>query len=241
MDDQEQALNPVAEETAQTESPAEEQTAEVQTDVSAETPVVPKKGAQSRIRELSGEVHSLRDRIAELTQQSTTASPQMPFTPQEYRPLVGADESIDGQELERRMQEREQRILQQASQIADFKARQAAVLANINQQADELVRKYKELDPDPTNELFDKELSDDVYEIVEAKLKAEPTADVRKIVAKQIELHRRAQAREEAKTDAVIAKQAAQSAIRPTQNKTVDTPFERLSIEEMRSKLGYAS
>ena len=231
MDSQDEALNPVAEtETAQTESPTEEQTTDTQTDVSVEEPVVPKKGAQSRIRELNDKVHSLTDRIAELTSPTGPTVPQIPFNPQQT-PIADDDGSIDPQEFKRQ-------VLNEANQIIDFRTRQAQVVQRVNQQAEELVRKFGELDPD--SDSFNQELSDDVYEILEAKLKADPTADVRKLAAKQVELHRRAASREEKQTENLIAKQSAQSAIRPSQNKSVDTPFEKLSLEEMRAKLGYA-
>jgi hypothetical protein len=238
-EDTQEALNPVAEEqTAQTESPAEDQTVEVSDPVSTEAPAVPKKGAQARIRELSAETRSLKDRIAELTNPVGLSAPRVPYQPQENRPLVGADESIDGAELERRMQEREQRILQQANQMVDFKTQQHLAIQRINQETVEVVGKFKELDPE--SEFFDKELSDAIYESVEAKVKTDPTASVKDFVTKQMKLYKREVAREEARDSAVIAKQAAQSAIRPSQTKPVDTKFEDLSIEEMRSKLGYA-
>ena len=237
QEDQHEALNPVAEATAPTESPAEEQTADVQ-DVSPEQPVVPKKGAQSRIRELSGENRSLKDKIAELTNPVGSMVPQVPYQPQVVKPLVGADESIDGVELERRMQERLARERQETLQMVDFTNRQHAAIQRINQETVEVVNTFKELDPE--SDLFDKELSDAIYEAVEAKVKSDPTASVKSFVEKQMKLYKREASREEKKTEAVIAKQASQSAIRPSQTKPVDTKFEDLSIEEMRGKLGYA-
>lgn len=239
QEDQQEALNQEVEtETTISESPAEDQTADVQTDVSIETPVVPKKGAQSRIRELSGENRSLKEKIAELTSPVGFSAPEVPYMPQDNRPLVGADEAIDANELERRMQQREQIMLQKANQLVDFRSRQNAVIQQINSHAEELVNKYEELNPE--SDSFNEELNNDVFEIAKDKLKADPTADIRKLVAKQVALHRRAASKEEKQTQAVITKQAAQSAIRPSQTKTVDTPFEKLSIDEMRSKLGYA-
>jgi hypothetical protein len=238
MDDQDQALNPPAEETAETATPAEDQTTEdTQEIVEEETPK--KKGAQSRIRELSGEVHSLRDKIAELTTPVGSRESQNPQqNPPDLGPLLSPGEEIDANELEKRMQAREQRILQQASQMADFRSQQAATIARINSETRDVVDKNKELDPD--SDLFDQELSDAIYEAVEAKVKSDPTASVTKFVEKQMKLYRRAASREEAGERAEVIKQAAQSAIRPSQNKPSDQKFDDLSIEEMRSRLGYA-
>lgn len=238
MQDDSQALNEQVEtETTSTESPAvEEQTTEAQTVVSTEPEVAPKKGAQSRIRELSGENRSLRERIQELTSPGVQ-TPQPVFTPTVNKPLVGADESIDGAELERRMQDREQRVLQQATNTANFIAQQAANTQRINQETVEVVSKYAELDLE--SDSFDEEINDAIYESVEAKLRADPTASVKDFVKRQMSLYRREASREEAKTEAVISKQAAQSAIRPTQTKPVEKNFADLSIEEMRTKLGY--
>ena len=238
MDDQDQALNPPAEETAETATPAEEQTTEeTQEIVREETPK--KKGAESRIRELSGQVHSLKDKIAELTNPVGSYGSQYPSqSPQESKPLVGPGEEIDGAELERRMAEREQRILQQANQMVDFKTQQAAMIARINRETVETVAKHKELDPD--SDQFDQELSDAVYEAVEAKVKSDPTASVSQFVEKQMKLYKRAASREEAGEKATINKQAVQSAIKPSQNRPSEQKFEDLSVEEMRNKLGYA-
>jgi len=243
MDDQEQALNTPAEETAETASPAEEQTTEEtleSTQEIVEEEIPKKKGAKSRIRELSGEIHSLKDRIAELTTPvGSSGSQYSQQQPQESKPLVGPGEEIDGAELERRMQEREQRIMQQANQMVDFKNQQARVIERINRETVEVVNKHKELDPD--SDLFDQELSDAIYESVEAKVKSDPTASVTKFVEKQMKLYKRAASREEAGERAEVHKQSVQSAIKPSQNRPSDIKFEDLSVEEMRNKLGYAA
>ena len=241
MDDQDQALNQEAEiETADTTPPVDEQTTEEVSPQDSPKEDPPKKGAQSRIRQLNSEVHSLRDKIEELTHPVGSQDSQMPsYQPQvENQPLVSPGEEIDSAELERRMQERERRILQQANQMVDFKTRQASTIDRINRETNEVVDKYKELDPESDN--FDKDLSDAIYESVEAKIKSDPTASVKKFVEKQMKLYKREASKEEQQNRAEITKQSAQSAIRPSQNKPVDAKFEDLSIEEMQNKLGYA-
>lgn len=229
MDDPTQALNEQVEtETTFTESPAVEQTADTETTVSTQPSEVPKKGAQARIREVISENKSLKDRIAELTSPVAPVSPQIPYIPQEQS--TNDDGTIDPQEFRRQ-------VLSEAYQAIDLRSRQNAVIARINQETTEVVSKYKELDPE--SDSFDPEISDAIYDIVEAKVKADPTASVKDVVKKQMTLLRREASREEAKTDAVIAKQTAQSAIRPTPNKPVDTKHEE-SVEEMRARIGYA-
>lgn len=236
MNEDEQALTPEVEQTTQTESPTVEKTTDTEA-VSTQDSGAPKKSAQNRIREVISENHSLKEKIAQLTQQAP--QPSYNYQPQQPKPLVGSDEVIDGAELERRMQEREQFIIQHANQATSFQIQQARVIDNINRESAEVVAQYKELDPE--SEHFDKELSDTIYEAVEAKVKADPTASVKAFVKKQMALYKREQAREEAQTNAEISKQAAQGAIRPTAVKTTDTKnFEELSINEMRARLGYA-
>ena len=237
MDEDQQALNPVETDTT-TESPAEEQTAEVETEATEETPAVPKKGAQSRIRELNSEVKSLRDKVAELTQVGNNG-PMPQFTPQPTKPLIGDDESIDARELERRMQEREQMIIQRADALADLRTRQSLAIERINRETEESMVKHPELDPE--SESFDKELSETIYEAVEAKVKADPNASVKSFVDRQMKLYKRSVSREEEATNKVIAKQSSQGAIKPTQTKPVEKSFNELSAAEMEAKLGYAN
>lgn len=236
MDDQEQTLNETVEtETTDTDSSTEEQTAEVETDATEETPEVPKKGAQSRIRELNAQVHSLSDKVAELTQVGNQGQyPQ--YTPPVNRPLVGDDESIDARELERRMQEREQMIIQRADAMADLRTRQSLAIERINRETEESVAKHPELDP--KSELFDKDLSDTIYEAVEAKVKADPSASVKSFVDRQMNLYKRGVSKETEQIDKTVAKQASQGAIKPSQNKPVEKQFQDLSIEEMEARLG---
>jgi hypothetical protein len=123
--------------------------------------------------------------------------------------------------------------------MVDFKTRQVATIERINRETAEVVTTFPELDE--TSDSFDPELSDAIYDAVEAKIKSDPTASVKTFVSKQMKLFKREAAREEQQTGEVISKQASQAAIRPSNNKPVDTKFENLSIAEMEQKLGYAS
>jgi DNA repair exonuclease SbcCD nuclease subunit len=122
--------------------------------------------------------------------------------------------------------------------MIDFKARQVAAIERINRETEQVVNTFPELDPD--SDKFDPDLSDTIYDAVEAKIKSDPTASVKQFVNKQMKLYKREASREEQQERQAITKQASESAIRPTQTKSADTKFEDLSIDEMRSRLGYA-
>ena len=240
MDDQDKALNEKVEvETTVTDTPSVQETPEPVEEATPEVEESPKKkGAEKRIRKLNTENHSLKDKIAELTKPNRQGDTQLPpIQPQVSRkPLVGDDESIDSAELERRMQEREQQAVQRADNMASLRTRQVLTLDRINREAEDVVQNNSELDP--TSDSFDQELSDTIYEAVEAKVKADPSASVKSFVDRQMKLYRRGVTKEEKAEQKVVEKQADQTAIKPTQNKPVEKSFSDLSIEEMEAKLG---
>jgi hypothetical protein len=53
-----------------------------------------------------------------------------------------------------------------------------------------------------------------------------------------MKLYKRGVSKEEAQVEATVAKQASQTAIKPSQNKPVEKTFNELSIEEMEARLG---
>lgn len=237
MEDQNMALNETVEtETTATESPTEEQTTEVTEDATPEVQEVPKKGAQSRIRELNSQVHSLKDRIEELTRPVGQSGYAPQFMPQPVKPLIGEDESIDSQELERRMQEREQMIIQRADAMAELRTRQIQTIERINREAEEVIIKHPELDPN--SELFDEELNREIYDDIESKIKSDPSASIKSLVDRKIRLYKRGVSKEEEQINKTVAKQSSQGAIKPSQAKPVERSFNELSIAEMEAKLG---
>lgn len=240
MDDQDKALNQEVEaETTPPTTPVEEQTTEVEADATEETQESPKKkGAEKRIRELNDKVHSLTDKIAELTKPNRPNEQQLPqFMPQiDQRPLVGADESIDGEELERRLRAREAEIIRRSDAMAEIRSNQAITIDRINRETEEVEKKYSELNPD--SDSFDQELSDTIYEAVEAKVKAEPSTSVKKFVDRQMKLYRRGVSKEAEEEAEAVRKQANQTAVKPSQAKPIEKDFSELSLAEMEAKLG---
>jgi len=229
MDDQTEGVKPEGEaETTPTTTPVEEETTEVTQEDSS------KKGENARIRELNerakqaeAKAKSLSERIAELTSPVGQSGQVPQFTPQVNQP--GFDE-----ETEKKLQEREQRILQQAS----FIAQRTSALDRINRETEAVVEKYPELDTN--SDSYDKELSDTIYEAVEAKVKSDPSASVKAFVERQMNLYKRGVSKEEKQTEKVIAKQASQGAIRTSANvKPEEKQDSDKTIAELEAELGF--
>jgi hypothetical protein len=203
-----------------------------------------KKGKNQRIRQLVKEKNeakakakSLADRVAELTAPVEPQAVQQPTPPQPDEPIVKPGEEIDAVELDKRLRDREAKILQRADAIATLRGKQFDAMTRINNEASATLKTYPELDPD--SESFDKELSSSVTEAVEAHVRANPyQASVKKFVAKLMKPYKRAVAKESAKVTENVARQASETALRPTQVKGGDKKFEELTTAEMEEKLG---
>ncbi len=150
--------------------------AQEETPQETETEAPKKKSAEARIRELdakaksaTSQVQSLKDQLAELT---GPAVPQTatPYNPQEQ--VIHPGEEIDGVEFNKRLQDREARILAQAEARAELRTRQVESINRINNEATQTIQAYPELDPD--SESFDKELSDSVTEATIAYVRNNP-------------------------------------------------------------------
>lgn len=224
---------PPAEAESAPEAPAEEPEAEDDSN----------KGAQARIRELNTKANaekaraeSLEKKLAELTGQMEPALE--PYNPEVLEPIVQPGEELDADELNRRVAQRDQKLLQQADALGQFRAKQAKAIENINREAIEAVGKYKQLDSE--SELFDPELSETVTEAVEAYVRVNPTSSVKSYVDKLMKPYTSAVAKEVAKQSETLVKQASETALRPSNVKPVDKKFEDLSIKEMENKLGFS-
>jgi hypothetical protein len=256
MDENELALNEQGEENSSTESPTEEQTAEEPVanefapslpesvrEAIDETVEEPKKGAQARIRELNQKAklaeeraRSLEERLAEVTKPVGFQGTQIPqFNPQE--PIVADGEEISVAELNKRIAAREQSILSQADARAELRQRQSEAVSRINNEAGEVVRNYPELDPD--SEDFNKELSDSITEATEAYIRSNPySASVKTFVAKLMKPYKGAVTREAGQVRENIAKQASQTALRPTSVSKQEKTAGEKSIAELEQELG---
>lgn len=230
----------------QEESPTtEETTGETGTEASetVETGGEPKKGAQSRIKELNqraknaeARAQSLEEKIAELTSPVGLGNNYQPqFNPTE--PIVADGEEISVAELNQRIAQRDQRLLQQANAHSELRMKQTEAVNRINSEAGTVIRKYSQLDPESEN--FDQELSDSITEATEAYVKAQPySASVSQFVDKLMKPYQRAVAKEVGQATANIAKQVTETALRPTSIQKGEKKASDLSIAELEQKLG---
>lgn len=255
IEDQELALNEIVEvENNETTAPVVEQEAtgeaEETEDVSAdtgevdteETEGVNKKGYSNRVRELNArakraeaEAESLSAKLAELSRPSSTEGYQFP--PIQDDPIVNAGEEIDALELDRRLRAREQRILQQADALATLRGKQNDAVNRINSEAQKVMQKYPELDPDSEN--FNKELSDAITEATEAHVRGAPyTASVINFVDKMMRPYKGAVSKEVGDMTKAVAKQVSEAALRPTSVREKERPATEKSIAELEAELG---
>lgn len=253
MDENQEALNREAEEiNSRVESPTTEKNApedvveaEPTGDVeTTETEGEPKKGAATRIRELNQKAKlaeekakSLEEKLAELTgssQPGYTGYSQQ-FSPQE--PIVADGEEITAAELNRRIAERDAKLLQAADARSELRFKQNEAINRINTEANAVIREYPELDPD--SESFNKDLSDAITEATEAYVTKNPySASVKKFVAKLMQPYKGAVAKEVGQASEQIAKQVSQAALRPTSVRQPEKTAKEKSIAELEAELG---
>lgn len=246
MDDIDKSLNqPAGEEASVSEATPEEPkateeaqaaptepTGEVE-ETQAEPEGSSKKGASNRIRELNAKAKSAEERaksleqqIAELTSSGEPQTPQAPIIPQA---LPDGDLSPE---------QYRQHVLQTAEGLVNLKIKQSEAINRINNESQQVLRIYPQLDPD--SEQFDQELSNSVTETVMELVKANPyTASPKKIVENFMKPYQRSVAKEVGKASENIAKQTSQAALRPTSVTTKgEKPDSELSIAEMEAKYG---
>lgn len=209
-----------------------------------ETDGEPKKGAQARIRELNTKAKqaedrakSLEEKLAELTSPERVAPSYNPALNAPQAPIVAPGEEIDVDEFERRLQVREQRILQQAEARSELRQRQSEAVNRINSEASEVIREFPELDPD--SEQFNSELSETVTEAIEAYVKVNPyTASVKQFAAKLMKPYRGAVAKEVGQATENIARQVSAAALRPSSVRKEEKSASEKSVAQLEQELG---
>ena len=236
--DENKALNlEVGEETNLAATPAvEEQTAE-ETPVEStepasteETPVEetdqkeePKKGASTRIRELAGEVKSLKQRLSEVTGNGEIPT-QLP------QPQIDLDSEVTQDQYR-------QHILQQADSIVQLRMKQSEAISRIDKESSDVMREYPQLDPE--NDQFDKELSETISDAIEAQVKLNPySTSVKKIADKLMKPLIKAISNGVSQEKEIITRQVSESALRPTAIKQQDKTAQDMTKEELEAKLG---
>lgn len=261
MDDlTQQVLNEVAEPvTAETESPTvetndievqQEETpaSESESEETIEQPTKEvdqpqKKGAESRIRELNSQVkkeraekESLAQKIQELT---GSVEPQGYQPSNGYNPnvpLIAPGEEVTQEELQRRVAQRDQWLLQQANNMTRFEMAKKETLDRVNRESDESIKAYPQLDPD--SDSFDDELSESISQATLAYVRTNPTGSVKKFVDGLMKPYMRSLDKSVASQQTEIAKQASQTAMRPNSVPSTEKKVEDMSTEELEKKLG---
>lgn len=239
---------PVSEEQAPEEVETEdvEQASETTEEETETEGNVDKKGASKRIKELNErakkaeeKAQSLAEKLAErmgsVDSNDNIERYQPKFNPQE--PIVKEGEEITAEELNRRITERDKRLLMQADALSTLRQKQSEAVNRINTEANEAIKEYPELDPE--SDAFNPELSETVYESVENYVKNNPfSASVKTFVKKQMRPYQKAVAKEVGKERENIAKQVSQTALRPISIKSTEKVAEDMSVEDLEKKLG---
>jgi len=262
-------LNETAEpETAEAESPTvetndvevqadESPASETEVEESAEQPAEevdqpPKKGAESRIRELNAEAkkakaeaqqeRSEKESLARKIQELTGSVEPKDYVPNNNgynpnQPLVAPGEEVTQEELQARVARRDQWLLQQADNMARFREAQRDTYTRINNESMETEKAYPQLNPD--SEQYDSELSNSIAEASLAFVKTNPTGSLKKFVDGLMKPYQRSLERSVASQQTEIAKQASQSAMRPNQvPSNTEKSVEDMDLKELEKKLG---
>lgn len=129
-----------------------------------------------------------------------------------------------------------QDVVRTAQSIAQLEVAKERLIDRINKEASESMSTHPELDP--KSEVFDKELSDTITESVRAQIQVNPSASVKKLVNNLMKPYRHSVEKKVAEETANVARQVSESALRPTQVKATEKPFNELSEKEMEASLG---
>lgn len=210
---------------------------------SKETVEGSKKGYSHRVRELNtrakeaeAKAESLASKLKELT--SIPESRGYDFNrPEDNDPIVRPDEEIDAVELDKRLRDRESRILAKADALSTLRGKQQDAISRINREAESVMRKYPELDTE--SEGFNKELSEAISEATEAYVMKNPyDASVTKFVDKMMRPYKGAVSKEVGNMTGSMAKQVSEAATRPTSVRKEEKPAREKSIAELEAELG---
>lgn len=249
MEEQKQVENiDAGETTSVTESPTVEAkvTPEVETPKS-ETPNVevpveeaqPKASEKPELKPVEKRIHKLVDKVKEAEQARDSLAKQVEDltnqlsgsqanTPQ-YQPTIEPGAEVTQEQYKAD-------VVRTAQSIAQLEVQKQRLVDTINREATESMNDHPELNP--KSEAFDKELSEMIVESVKAQVQANPSASVKKLVNNLMKPYRKAIEKQVAENQATVTKQVAETALRPSQVKVVETPFSELSTEEMEKRLG---
>lgn len=217
---------PVVEEQTAEETPVEstEPASTEETPVEETDQEEPKKGAEKRIRELNGQVKSLKQRLSEIS----NGNGEIPT--QEFAPQVDLGSEVTPEQYR-------QHVLQEADAVVQLRMKQSESLSRIQSESSSVMRKYPQLDPE--SDSFDKELSETVTDAIEAQVKLNPySTSVSSIADKLMKPFIKAVNNGVAQEKETIARQVSETALRPTNVRKQEKSASEKSIAELEAELG---
>lgn len=217
---------------AEVETPKKEETVEPEAEKEVPEKVTEAKPVEKRIHKLVDERNRERqekESLARQVEELTTILSGQPQGVTPYNPTVEPGAEVTPDQYKRD-------VVRTAQSIAQLEVQKERIINQINKEAQESVTEYPELNP--KSEVFDKELSDTITESVRAQIQINPTASVKKLVNRLMKPYHRSVDKKVAETTEQVAKQASESALRPSQVKAVEKPLEDMSLEEIEKKVG---
>ena len=183
------------------------------------------KEAEARANEAETKAQSLAEKLGELT-----GSEEPQLDQEQYQPQATPGAEISPEQYK-------QDVMRTADSIVQIRINQQNAVNRINNEANEVVAEYAQLDPNSKE--FDRELSDSVTAAVEAQVRANPyKASPKELVAKMMKPYNRAVTKQVGEVTENIAKQVSETATRPTGVASSEKKFEELSLKEMEKELG---
>ena len=184
-------------------------------------------GAEKRIHKLVDErdsarqeAQSLSAKLAELTAGASAQPGNMP----QNQPSNG--ESQGG--------ERELTI-DDLRTIARLEVEKERTIGRINSEAKEAQAKHPELDP--SSDRFDADINEAVTTAVELEIRANPTKSVKELTERYMRPYRKAAERAVGEQQKTLAKQASETALRPSNVKPTNKSLADKTLEELEAEL----
>jgi hypothetical protein len=201
-----------------------------------------KKGYSNRVRELNArakkaeqEAKSLATKLAEMS--STGNQPEYDFSRVDEGPIVQPGEEIDAAELDRRLRERESRMIQRTDALVQLRGKQQEAISRINKEANDVMSLYPELNPESKS--FNKDLSDAISEATESFVMRNPySASVSSFVGKMMRPYKGAVSKSVGSMTESVVKQVSEAALRPNTVRKEEKPAGEKSIAELEAQLG---
>lgn len=200
-----------------------------ETEVQEEKPEQSKKGAEARIRQLNEQRKAEQQRADSLARQLEEMQAMTQFQQPQYDFNQPYAETATAEEVEAR-------AVQKALAISELQYQQRAHAQRVQQEANEAMNQYPELNPD--SDQHDPELSEAITEAGLAYVRANPTKSLKAYINKLMSPYKRSVQKEVGNLASTVTKQVAQQALRPTSTPKGEKRPEDMTIEELEARLG---